>query len=306
VISLAQPAYLLIGAVLLLPYALRRQRAWQFSSIRLLQGVQRRGAAVWCVSCLTCLGCALLLIALAKPLQGRERTQQVVVKRDILLTLDLSLSMEGYLAWQGSTTPPTKLELIRDAALKFVRQHQHDRLGLVVFGDDAFGVWPLSEDSTVLQQRLQRLDKLLPAALRGTHVAKALEKSLAHFEEMQHADNRILLLLTDGLDSIDSAVIDRLAQRLLNNKIKLYVLGMGLDETTSIVQFAHRVHGGYFNINDAAELTKALHTIDQQERAQIVVSRETDSRELYPFFALPGLGLLLLGTVVKSTWVWDL
>lgn len=305
-ISLAQPAYLLVGILLLLPYILRRQRAWQFSCVRLLQGTRHRGLAVWLVTCLTFLGCSLLVIALAKPLKGTEHIKQVVDMRDILLTLDLSLSMEGYLEWKEGGQSPTKLEIVRDAALQFVQQHEQDRLGLIVFGDDAFGVWPLSEDSTVLQQRLQRLDALLPPAIRGTHVAKAVEKSLDHFAEMEHADGKILLLLTDGLDSIDPAVAERLVQRLTSNKIKLYVLGMGLDDTTSIVQLAHRVQGGYFNINNADELAKVLEDIDRQEAAKITVSHETESKDLYPFFALPGLLVLLLGTVSKSTWVWEI
>lgn len=303
--SLAHPAYLLVGTLLLVPYVMRRRRAWQFSYVRLLQSAQHRSLATWLVAGLTGLGCTLLLIALAKPLKGNERTEQLVEKRDILLTLDLSLSMEAFVEWRGSGTPLTRLELVREATLQFVRQHQHDRLGLIVFGDDAFGVWPLSTDSTVLQQRLQHLDTLLPAALRGTHVAKGVEKSLAHFEEMEHTDSKILLLLTDGLDTLESAVVERLVQRLTHSKVKLYVLGMGLDESTSIVQLARRVQGGYFNINNAEELTKALQDIDQQERSQILVSRETESQDLYPFFALPGLAMLLLGTFVKATWVWE-
>jgi Ca-activated chloride channel homolog len=305
VISLEHPAYLLVGTLLLLPYAIRCQRAWQFSCVRLFQDAQHRSLAAWCRTALTCLGCSLLLIALAKPLKGNKHTQQLIEKRDILLTLDLSLSMEGFLEWKGGAAPPTKLELVRDAAQKFVRQHQHDRLGLIVFGDDAFGVWPLSTDSTVLQQRLQHLDTLLPPALRGTYVAKAVEKSLDHFDEMEHTDSKILLLLTDGLDSIEAAVAERLAQRLINKQVKLYVLGMGLDDNTSIVQLAHRAQGGYFNINNAEELAKALQDIDQQERSKILVSRATDKQDLYPCFALPGLGILLLGTIVKAIWLWE-
>jgi Ca-activated chloride channel family protein len=305
VISLAHPAYLLVGAFFLVPYAIRRQRALQFSCVRLLHSAQHRNLVTRLVTGLIGLGCVLLLIALARPLKGSEHTQQLVEKRNILLTLDLSLSMEGYLEWRGAGTPPTKLELVRDAALKFVRQQQHDRLGLIVFGDDAFGVWPLSTDSTVMQQRLQRLDALLPAALRGTYVARAVEKSLDHFAEMEDSASKILLLLTDGLDTIEAAVVERLAQRLTHGEVKLYVLGMGLDESTSIVQLARRVQGEYFNINNAEELTKALQDIDQQARAKILLNRETESQELYPFFALPGLVMLLLGTLVKATWVWE-
>jgi Ca-activated chloride channel family protein len=304
-LSLAHPAWLAVGAILIAPYFLRRQRAWHYSNTRLLEGAQRLGAPGWFLTATTGIALSLLVIALSRPLKGMEYAEEVLETRDILLALDLSLSMEGFLNWEGDQMPPTKLELIRDAALEFVRQNQHDRLGLIVFGDDAFGVWPLSVDSRVLQGRLKRLDTLLPPALRGTHVARALERSLSHFDEMEQSDSKILLLLTDGLDSIDPAVHQRLVQRLKQNGIKLYVLGMQLSENTSIVKLVRELKGGYFNINNADELSRALRTIDQQEPAKVVVHRATESRELYAYFALPGMLLLLLSTACRSAWVWD-
>jgi Ca-activated chloride channel family protein len=246
-----------------------------------------------------------LLIGLAKPLKGLEHVQEHLKARDVLLTLDLSLSMEGFLDWEGKDVPPTKLELIRDAALAFVRQHEHDRIGLIVFGDDAFGVWPLSMDRQILERRLERLDSLLPPALRGTHVAKAVEHSLDHFDDMEQSDSKILMLLTDGLDSIAPDVADALVRRLKQHRIKLYVLGMQLSESTSIVTLARRVDGGYYNINNAKELEQALRDIDEQEASSIAINRATKSQELYPYFVLPGLILLLINSVVRSAWVWD-
>jgi Ca-activated chloride channel family protein len=305
-ISLAQPGFLLVSALLLLPYVLTRRRAWQYSSLQLFQGAKHIGLATWLVYGLSFVGISLLVLAFARPQKGTVHTRDVLEVRDILLTLDLSLSMEGFLDWQSGQVPPTKLELIQEAALKFVQQHQHDRLGLIVFGDDAFGVWPLSEDSAMLQQRLQRLHTLLPPALRGTHMAKAVEKSLDHFDEFDHTGTKILLLLTDGLDSIEPAVEARLMQRLKRSEVKLYVLGMQLDDTTSIVRLAQRVAGGYFNINNADELGKALRDIDQQETSKVTLSRRTERHDLYPFFASTSLLALFLSTFLKSTWVWEL
>jgi Ca-activated chloride channel family protein len=246
-----------------------------------------------------------LLIGLAKPLKGLEHVQEHLEARDVLLTLDLSLSMEGFLEWDGKEMPPTKLELIRDAALEFVRQHEHDRLGLIVFGDDAFGVWPLSMDRKILERRLEGLDSLLPPALRGTHVARAVERSLDHFDEMEQSKSKILMLLSDGIDSIAPEVADQLVRRLEQHGIKLYVLGMQLSENTSIVTLARRVKGGYYNINNAEELEKALRDIDEQEASSITVNRATESKDLYPYFVLPGLVLLSMSSVVRSAWVWD-
>ncbi len=303
--SLAQPGFLALGAVLLLPSLLRYRRVWEYSNVQLLRQAGQRDILSMCLTAITWLALGLLLIGLAKPLKGLEHVQEHFEARDVLLTLDLSLSMEGFLDWDGRDTPPTKLELIRDAALEFVQKHEYDRLGLIVFGDDAFGVWPLSLDRQILERRLERLDSLLPPALRGTHVAKAVERSLDHFDEMEQSDSKILLLLTDGLDSIAPEVADQLVRRLEQNQIKLYVLGMQLSASTSIVMLASRVQGGYYNINNAKELTQALRDIDKQEASPITIKRATESKELYPYFVLPGLLLLLLSHVVRSAWVWE-
>jgi Ca-activated chloride channel homolog len=303
--SLAHPGFLALGAVLLLPNLLRHRRVWQYSHARLLRTAGHRDLPSICLNAVTWLALGLLLIGLAKPLKGLEHVQEDHEARDVLLALDLSLSMEGFLEWDTQETPPTKLELIRDAALEFVRQHEHDRLGLIVFGDDAFGVWPLSMDRQVMERRLEGLDALLPPALRGTHVAKAVERSLDHFEEMEQSDSKILLLLTDGLDAIAPEVADQLARRLEQRHIKLYVLGMQLSESTSIVMLARRVAGGYYNINNADELTQALRDIDQQEASSITINRVTESKDLYPYFVFPGMLLLLISSVVRSAWIWE-
>jgi Ca-activated chloride channel family protein len=303
--SLAQPGFLALGAVLLLPNLIRYGRVWQYSNARLLRNAGRRDILSTCLSVVTWLALGLLLIGLAKPLKGLEHVKEQLKARDVLLTLDLSLSMEGFLDWNGKDMPPTKLELIRDAALEFVRQHEHDRLGLIVFGDDAFGVWPLSMDRQILSRRLEQLDSLLPPALRGTHVAKAVDRSLDHFDEMEQSDSKILMLLTDGLDSIAPEVADQLVRRLEQHRIKLYVLGMQLSESTSFVTLARRVEGGYYNINNAEELAQALRDIDEQEASSITINRATESQDLYPYFVFPGLVLLVISSVVRSTWVWD-
>ena len=65
------------------------------------------------------------------------------------------------------------------------------------------------------------------------------------------------------------------------------------------------INGGYFNVNNADELAQALKTIDQQERSRVTVTRATEHEDLYLYFALPGVGLLLLSTVCRSTWAWE-
>jgi Ca-activated chloride channel family protein len=302
---LAEPGLLTVGLLFMLPYLLRRHRAWHYSSLRLLPISPRAGLATICISGLTIVSLLLLLLALARPQKPVTQTHQAVEVRDMVLTLDLSLSMEGYIPRQEQQPPHLrKLDLVQQTAMDFVKRHPRDRLALVVFGDEAFGAWPLSSDSTTLQRRLQQLDTLLPPQLRGTNIEKALTRSLDHLQELGQAANKIVLLLTDGLDSIDPSKLERLRQRLHQEQVKLYVLGVQINEASSwVAQLARQAHGQYFAIDKAEDLEAAFHNIEQLEASRVFVLREIQPEDLYHLFAFPGLGLLLVSMICRSVWV---
>jgi Ca-activated chloride channel family protein len=302
-IRLAQPALLLLGGLLLLPLLVRPQRAWHYSSLRLLHGGQPSSLPTRLTWGSTIIALSLLLIALARPQGSLRQLTQVQERRDIVLTLDLSLSMDGSIAAAAGQKFLPKLDLVQQAALEFVRRRQHDRLGLLVFGDETFGAWPLSTDSSTLQQRLQHLKTLLPLNMRGTHVAKALEKSVDYLQAHGQARTKIVLLMTDGLDRLTSETVARLVQRFKHRQITLYVLGLNLPEASNIMPLVRQTQGEYFDITDAAELDKALSAVDRLEASRVTWIQQTARRELYPFFVLPALLVLFVGTVLQSLWV---
>jgi Ca-activated chloride channel family protein len=302
-IQLTHPALLLLGSLLLIPVLLRPRRAWLYSSLLLLQGGPRSHPVARLTTWVTGVAVCLLLTALARPQGGHVHTQQVREVRDIVLTLDLSLSMEDDIASIRGNGKERKIDLMQQAALGFVHKHQHDRVGLLVFGDDAFGVWPLSTDHTALQQRLQHLDTLLPSDLRGTDVTKALLRSLDHFQVLGQSDTQLLLLFTDGLDTFDPEVEAHIVQRLRHQQVTLYVLGLNLNNESPLIQLLHQSQGRYFNVGKSEDLNQALQAIDRLETSQIIVRHETAYQDWYAFFALPGLLLFVVSTVCKSIWV---
>jgi Ca-activated chloride channel homolog len=302
-IQLAHPMLLLPGGLLLLLLLVRPQQAWHYSSLHLLYGGQPSSLATRLCWGSTVVVLSLLLIALARPQGGLTQLTQVQERRDIILTLDLSLSMDGSIAAATEQKFMSKLDLVQQAALGFVRRRQHDRLGLLIFGDETFGVWPLSTDSTTLQQRLLHLKTLLPLALRGTHVAKALEKSVDYLQAHGQARTKIVLLMTDGLDRLTAETVARLVQRLKHHQITLYVLGLNLPEASNILPLVRQTQGEYFDITDAAGLDQALGAIDHLETSRVTWTQHTARRELYAFFALPALLVLCVGTVLQSLWV---
>jgi Ca-activated chloride channel homolog len=278
--------------------------AWSYSCLRLLPPRQHASLALWCTTGLAVAAVLLLLLALARPQQTITLPQRAIVARDIVLTLDLSLSMEAYIPKQGELLPSLRrLTLAQQAAQDFVTRHQEDRLALIVFGDEAFGAWPLSLDSTTLQRRLEQVDTLLPAQLRGTHVEKALVKSLDHMQVLGQAATRIIVLLTDGLDAIPAARVEHILQRLQREKVTLYVLGIQIKDDSSVAMLARRAQGRYFAIDQAEAMDAAYTEIERLEKSRVLVTQGSTSQELYAFFAVPGLLLLLALTVCKSVWV---
>jgi Ca-activated chloride channel family protein len=272
--------------------------------LRLLPTTHSIGLLALTTGGMTVIALALLLLALSRPQQPVPHANQPLPARDILLTLDLSLSMEGHMPMvQHGTRHERKLDLVQRTAIDFVQRHTSDRLGLIVFGDEAFGVWPLSTDNTTLLRRLQHLDTLLPAQLRGTHVERALLKSLEHMQELGLSASKIILLLTDGLDTIEPSKVEHILQRLERDKISLYVLGIQINDSSSIARLARRAHGGYYAIDKVEEMARALHEIEQLEKTNVSAPQAVEWEEVYRYFALPGLLLLLSATICKSMWI---
>jgi hypothetical protein len=154
----------------------------------------------------------------------------------------------------------------------------------------------------MLQRRLRRLGTLLPTDLRGTHVAKALEKSLDYLHAHGQARTRVVVLMTDGLDILSPDTATRLLQRLNQHRITVYMLGINLAENSPFVQFIRRANMQYFNITKAEELDNAMHAIDRLETSYITETQPTARQELYPFFAVPGLLGLFVATVWQAVW----
>jgi hypothetical protein len=80
---------------------------------------------------------------------------------------------------------------------------------------------------------------------------------------------------------------------------------MQLHDNSSVVNLARRAPGGYYAIDKVEEMDRALTEIEQLEKTPISLATALAYEELYPYFAFPGLLLLLLAMVCKSMWVLD-
>jgi Ca-activated chloride channel family protein len=222
--------------------------------------------------------------------------QKSFLARDILLVMDLSYSME--MRFKGSDGP-RKIDVAKSAAAQFIEKRKSDRIGLLVFGDETFGSWPLTGDLKLILKKVGRLGS---AFYGGTELAKPFMRATEHFREMGQSENRILIYLSDGQATIPPKTKEEIIERVKKMNIHLYLVGIQLDrENADILEIVKEVGGRFIDVESSGELNAAFEEIDRLEPSLVEVTVQGESQELYPVFALSALCILFGLTLLRNT-----
>lgn len=218
-----------------------------------------------------------------------------------------------------------------------LRGRKDDLIGLVAFGGFADSKCPLTLDHGALVQIVNELK--IPRAVRDRRGRVINENFLQ--EELAtaigdgvtlgvdrlratKAKSKVLVLLTDGDNNAGAIDPHEAAMIAKDSSVKLYTIGIGSNGVVPVPQedeFGHRVlvqarfriderllremaqigDGEYFHASDSASLTEVYRRIDQLEKSSFEETKFAEYTELYRWFALPGLALVLLVGVLKST-----
>lgn len=261
------------------------------------------------------LGMALLLVALARP-------QEVEVERivehegiDIMLVLDTSGSMEAQDYSLGGRAVD-RLEVAKAVVADFVQGRPNDRIGLVVFGEEAFTQVPLTMDHDALVSILSQV-QLGVAGGRATAVGDAVAVAGARLKDLE-APTRLMILLTDGSNNAGQVAPLEAAEAARTLGIKVYTVGIGargggamglfgrrgseLDEAT-LQAIARITDSRYFLAESTQALREVYATIDQMETSTAEVEERLHIEERFHGWLLAGLALLGLHLLLGETWL---
>lgn len=295
-VNLANPWFLFIG-VIFLPLFFKREDAFLgYSQINLLEG--EKGPRFWhpLSKLLMVLAVALMILAFARPQWKSLVRQESFLARDILLVMDLSYSMETKIEESDSHR---KIDVAKSAAAQFIESRKTDRIGLLVFGDETFGSWPLTRDLKMISKKVSRLGS---SFYGGTDLAKPFMRAMNHFREMGQSEKRILVYLSDGQAKIFPSVKEEIIARLRKMDIHLYLVGVQLKkEKSDILEIVKKVGGKFIDVKSSAELNMAFKEIDRLEPSLVEVAVRRERQELYPLFLLPALGILFSLTLLRNT-----
>jgi Ca-activated chloride channel homolog len=199
----------------------RRSATLAYSSTTILAHL-RRGVVARISSLpgvLRVVAIALLALALARP-QTRDRGGRVAVEGiDIVVALDMSNSMEA------SDLVPTRLEAAKKVVDAFIARRRSDKIGLVVFGREAFTHCPLTLDYSVLRTMLGELHLGLIDGT-ATAIGNAVGVSLARLRSSD-AKSRVVILLTDGDNNSGKISPLQAAHYAQAMKVKVFTILMG-------------------------------------------------------------------------------
>jgi len=180
-----------------------------------------RGAYWW----LALLAWCLLVVAAAGPRWLGEPIPQQREGREMMLAIDLSSSMkERDFIFQGQRL--NRLMATQLVASDFIQRREGDRLGLVLFGDQAYLQVPLTWDRATVQQFLDEAQ--IGLAGQRTAIGDAIGLTVKRLRETDNP-NRVMVLLTDGTNT--AGALDPLqAARLAKEEgVRIYTIGIGRD-----------------------------------------------------------------------------
>lgn len=252
----------------------------------------------------------LLVAASTRPQWLGEPIEQAVSGRDLMLAVDLSGSMEEQ-DFIVKNERVDRLTATKWVAGQFIERRISDRLGLILFGTQAYLQTPLTFDRQTVLTLLN--ESAIGLAGESTAIGDAIGLAVKRLSK-QKAESRVLILLTDGANTAGEVSPIKAAELAAENNLKIYTIGIGADEMVvrgffgnrrvnpsrdldenTLREIAEKTGGRYFRARDTEELSNIYQILDQLEPIEKDKQYFRPKTELY-FWPL-SLGLILAAII---------
>ena len=314
---------LLLAVPLMVFYELKKmgRSRIRFSSLETLKALKPARSLAWrkVLLVMRCAAMSLFIMALARPQSGTTSTEIITEGVDIMLCLDTSGSMNA-LDFQLDNKRVNRLQVVKKVVDEFIRGRQNDRIGMVVFAEEAFTQCPLTLDYGVLLSFLDRLE--IGMAGDTTAIGSALATCVKRLKDLK-SKSKVIILLTDGRNNTGTISPATAADIAKTHGIKVYTIGVGtegeapflvdslfgkqyvyqkvdLDEET-LKEIAQKTGGRYFRATNTEALKTIYQQIDKMEKTEAKVKEYMEYDELFTYFLIPALCLIILEILLANT-----
>jgi Ca-activated chloride channel family protein len=252
----------------------------------------------------------LLVAALARPQWVGDPITREVSARDLILAIDISGSMD-----QADFRGPdgqmlTRLDGVKRVVKDFIARRQGDRVALILFGTKAYVQVPFTQDLKTAEQLLEQTQ--VGMAGQQTAIGDTIGLAIKTLEKST-AQQKLLILLTDGNDTASRVPPEHAADIARQNGLVIYTIGVG-DPAASgenrvdlgtLRSVAETTGGHFFRAEDGAQLQSIYADIDRLAPAKL---QTLSWRPKLPLFQWPlGAALILsltlwLTLLASSEW----
>ncbi len=253
----------------------------------------------------------LFLLAAARPQWLGEPIEVPISGRDLMLAVDLSKSMQEVdFVLDGQRVD--RLTATKKVVADFIDRRIGDRLGLVLFGTQAYLHVPLTFDRSTVAQLLE--ETVIGLAGSSTAIGDAIGLAVKRLRN-NDADDKILILVTDGANTAGVIEPQRAAELAAAAGLTIHTVGIGADEIMvrrlfgsfrynpsrdldekTLRAVAESTNGRYFRARDVAELESIYAEIDKLEPVEHGGEHFRPTTALFPWPL--ALALLLGGVTV--------
>jgi Ca-activated chloride channel family protein len=226
---------------------------------------------------------ALLVLASARPERIGDELDVPVSGRNLMLAVDLSGSMDAKDFELGNRSVD-RLTATKAVATDFISRREGDRIGLILFGENAYLQVPLTLDRKTVNILL--MEAFIGLAGEKTAIGDAITLAVKRIHEQgADASEQVLILLTDGANTAGAVLPIRAAELARQIGLRIYTIGIGadsivvnsplggmrrtnpsadLDEDT-LTRIASLTGGRYFRAKDTAALQEIYRILDRME-----------------------------------------
>lgn len=211
-----------------------------------------------------------LIIAGMRPQWLGDFIDIPVSGRDLMLAVDLSGSMEEQ-DFIIKDKRVDRLTATKYVAGEFIERRIGDRLGLILFGEQAYLQTPLTFDRVTVKTLLY--ESAIGLAGKSTAIGDAIGLAVKRLRD-QDEKSRVLILLTDGANTAGEVEPLAAADLAARENMKIYTIGIGADEMIVRSIFGSR------RVNPSADLDeKTLRAIADKTGGRYFRARDTEQLE---------------------------
>ncbi|MEW5843926.1 MAG: VWA domain-containing protein [Bacteroidota bacterium] len=256
------------------------------------------------------------IVAAARPQSYSSGQNMYTEGIDIAMVLDISGSM------LSEDLKPNRIEAAKKVIDDFIAGRTNDRIGLVIFSQDAFTQCPLTIDYSVLRNLLKQVHSGMIDD--GTAIGNAIADGVNRLKDSK-SKSKVMILLTDGVNNageIDPITAAQIAQKF---GVRIYTVGVGtmgeapypfqtpfgiryqmipveIDENL-LQQISNITGGKYFRATNNKKLEEIYNEIDRLEKTRVEVTSYRNAKELFYGWAFTGLFLLFAEVGLSRTYL---